>query len=970
MLKISRRVLATIILMILVGKVFAQTGTVVSGTVTDSTGAIVAGATVKLLDLATNREITTVTDREGRYEITGLRSGSYRLSVSSQGFATSARNLLISEDSRLEENFTLSPGVIRDVVTVTAAKGNVRIVTEVPQTVTVITSEDIERQRPRSSFEAIERTPNIIVRETNPARERPRLRGLDSSRLLIVIDGERLNNARTDLQTGLSPSIVDITQLESAEVVAGAGSSLYGSDSIAGTVNFVTKPPIRSDKDLLVGFRLDGNYASNGKVRRGSGVLNVSNENFAFRFLGSIFRLEDYNMGGRAITLDEVIRFGRFFTSVPTSLPRSDGSFTTNGPGSYAIFSIPKNGKILFGGGHGYNLQFDSWWFPVENHSFRGRYIGSFHSNLQDAFSGPPYETQQRFNAFRNFDKLSLRYEGLNLSRFLPRVSLNFYRQKISFPQNQNDYTNQAVSSAFPNGSYSGANFTGNPSVFTLSVYTSNKNTITTSNIDAQANFQPFAGLLITFGGQRLKDESRDEFVSYGFIGFDPNRPNLSPNPVTFSYLGQNFTARGFQSGASAPNTNYEDRAFFLQAELDRIRWLRLSTGFRVDNWRTKAMPSNNFPLQFEFGVLQAAIPAIQANPGPLAQQVSALPKLLGLAGRTDEIRTSKTSFTGNVGIVVRLPFGINPYFRYGTSYREPSLTERYIIRNFPAFPGLVAIVVGNPNLNPEKGRNYDVGVKVQSRFYSGSFGYFRNNLRDLIIFQTPAFGNICVPPNPSIGLFPLSPIFAPSAPPCQVGQSAISFNGRINQAVNVIKGFEGTGEINIPLTGYGTLNPFVSFGVLHGTNKSPTPLDVFRLQYLQGLQNKPFEIGGSVNDFPLANITPFRLIGGTQFIDRSGRIFIEYSFRHQARVKRIAPGTLTGTTLVNYGTYASLNSFTRHDIKGGYSFSTDRGRVSINAGITNIANKLYWEHFQTAPAPGRSFIFGVTTEIFNLLKK
>jgi len=111
-------------------------------------------------------------------------------------------------------------------------------------------------------------------------------------------------------------------------------------------------------------------------------------------------------------------------------------------------------------------------------------------------------------------------------------------------------------------------------------------------------------------------------------------------------------------------------------------------------------------------------------------------------------------------------------------------------------------------------------------------------------------------------------------------------------------------------------------------------------------------------------------LIGGTQFIDRSGRIFIEYSFRHQARVKRIAPGTLTGTTLVNYGVYASLNSFTRHDIKGGYSFSTDRGRVSINAGITNIANKLYWEHFQTAPAPGRSFIFGVTTEIFNLLKK
>ncbi|GIU82425.1 MAG: TonB-dependent receptor [Acidobacteria bacterium] len=970
MSRISSKVLAAIIMLVFISKIFAQDGAVLSGTVVDATGAVIVGATVKLLDLATNREITAVTNGEGRYEITGLRPGAYRLSVSSQGFATSARSILILEGTRLEENFTLAPGAIRDVVTVTAVRGSARVAVEVPQTVTVTTSEDIERQRPRSSFEVIERAPSIIVRETNPSRERPRLRGLDSSRLLIVIDGERLNNTRTDLQTGLSPSIIDITQLESAEVVAGAGSSVYGSDSLAGTINFVTKGPTRSDKGLLVGFRLDGNYATNGKVRRGSGVLNISNETFAFRFLGSIFRLEDYNMGGRAITLDEVISLGRFFTSVPTSLPRPNGTFTTNGPGSYAIFSIPENGKILFGGGNGYNLQFDAWWFPAENHNFRGRYIGSFHSNLQDAFSGPPYESQQRFNEFRDFSKFSLRYEGLNVLSWLPRVSVNFYNQKLSFPQNQYDYTNQAVSAAFPNGSYSGTNFTGNPSVFTMSVYTSNKNTITTFNIDAQANVQPFNGLIITLGGQRLKDQSRDEFISYGLIGFDPNRPNLSPNPVTFTYLGQNFTARGLQSGASSPNTDYEDRAFFLQAELDRIRWLRISAGFRVDNWRTKAMPSNTFPLQFEFGVLQAAIPAIQADPGPLASQVSALPKLLALAGRTGEITTSKTSFTGNVGIVLRLPFGLNPYLRYGTSYREPSLTERYIIRNFPAFPGLVAIVVGNPNLEPEKGRNYDVGLKVQGRFYTGSFGYFRNDLRNLIIFQIPAFGNICVAPNPAIGLLPLSPIFAPSAPPCQVGQSAISFNGRINQAVNVIRGFEGTGEVNVPLGRYGSLNPFVSFSALHGTNKSPTPLDIFRLQYLQSLPNKPFEIGGSVDDFPLANITPFRLIGGAQFIDRSGRIFVEYSFRHQGRVRRIAPGTLTGTTLVNYGTYASLNSFTRHDIKGGYSFSTDRGRISINAGITNIGNRLYWEHFQNAPAPGRSFIFGVTTEIFNILKR
>ena len=959
-------IFSMLIVLMAIGKVLAQGGGVIKGTVTDEAGAIIVGATVKVLDLASNRELTTTTDEKGQYSFKGLRAGSYSISVASRGFASISRNVLVSDAGEQTEDFVLSPGVIQDIVTVTAAKGNIRVASEVPQTVSVTTSEDIERRQPRSSFEAIERTPNIIVRETNPSRERPRLRGLDSSRVLIVIDGERLNNVRTDLQTGLSPSIIDVTQIEAAEVVAGAGSSLYGSDSLAGTINLVTKAPTLSDKGLILGLRFDGSYASNGKVRRGNAVLNLSNENVAFRLSGSLFRLEDYNIGNRAITIQDVINFGNFFKSVPAG-QRPDGTPTFNGPGSYAIFSIPKGGKVLFGAGHGYNLQGDLWWFPSKNQNFRLRFLSSEHSNLQDAFSGPPYETQQRFQPFRNYDKIGLRYEILDISKLLTRLSINFYHQKLSFPQGQLDYTNQAVSPAFPNGSYSGVNFTGNPSVMTLNVLTNNKNTIDTTNFDVQANVQMLRGLLLTIGAQRLKDSSSDEFIQYGFFFFDFNRPNLG-NPTTFSFGGQNFTAQGFQSGKSSPNTSYEDRAFFIQSEFDRVKWVRLTAGLRIDNWRSRAVPSDTFPLRFEFGVLSAAFPALQANPGPLASQVSAIPQLLALAGRTGEARTSKTSYTGNIGVLFKLPFGINPYFRYSNSYREPSITERYIIRNFPAFPGLVAIVAGNPNLNPETGRNFDFGVKARGRFYNGSFGYFYNDLKNLIVFQIPSFGNICVTPNPAIGLLPLSTIFAPSAPPCTVGQSAISFNGRINQANNIIKGFEGTGELTIPIKEIGSINPFVSFGTLHGTNKSPTAIDIFRLQYLQGLANKPFEIGGSISDFPLANITPYRVIGGLQFFDKTGNFFAEYSFRRQGRVRRIAPAALTGTTLVNYGTYASLNGFTRHDLRAGYTWRTEKGKVSLNVGVTNLTDKLYWEHFQNAPAPGRSFVFGVTTEIFNFL--
>lgn len=984
---LSKRFFGICAFLVLVStQIFAQSVAKMSGTVNDSNGAAIVGATVKALNLGSGTETVAITNGSGGFEFADLPFGSYRLSANASGFATSAVSLTVG-DATQTRDFTLSPGTIQDVVTVTAGKGTERAAIEIPQTVTVTTAEQIEQQRPTSTFETIERTPNIIVRETNPARQRPRLRGLDSSRVLVLIDGERLNNARTDLQTGLSPSIIDVTEIEQAEVVSGAGSALFGSDSLAGTINFITKGPNLSQNGLNVGFRLDGNYATNGEVARGYGVVNISNKMMAFRASYSQFSLTDYSIGNRAITLDETLAAGRFFTTVPTNIPNPTAvppiAPSFNGAASFAIFSVPANGKIFNNGGRGYNGQIDGWFFPIEKLSVRARYITSQHRALGDAFSGPPYETQQRFNPFRNYLKYGLRADLLDYVRWMPRVSVNFYYQKLSFPQAQFDYTNQSRATAvggvpfpsiFPTGSFSGAAFTGTASVFTANSFTSTKNTIATLNIDVQATFAPFTGLLVTVGGQNLKDSSRDEFVNYGLFNFDTNRPNFGAAtiftvPIPGQTVSQTFSVARFQSGASTPDTTYRDRAAFFQAEFDRFKYLRISGGLRIDNWATVASPSANFPLGNEFGVLNAALPQLTANPGPLASQVAALPSLIALANRSGSATTNNNTVTGSIGFVARLPYGINPYFRYGTSYREPSISERYILRIFPAFPGLVAPVVGNPNLSPETGQTYDVGIKAQGSNYSLSFGYFRNNLKNLIIFQTPDFGNICVAPNPSIGLLPLSAAFVNSARPCAVGQSAISFNGRVNQADNTISGFEGTGQYSQSLGSFGSINPFISFGSLKGVNKSPTALNLYRLQVLQARSDLPFELSGSVSDFPLGNITPFRLFGGVQYSDSDGRFFVEYAFRHQKRVTRIDPNSLTGTTLINFGTYAGFNGFTKHDIRGGYTLRRERYRISFNAGIQNLTDKLYWEQFQTAPAAGRSFIFGVTTELFNVLK-
>ena len=936
---------------------FAQSSAKISGTVNDSNGAVIVGATVKAINIGSGRETVAITDGSGKYEFTALPTGSYRISATASGFGTSAENVLIDSNSAsMTQNFSLAPGSIQDTVTVTAGKGTERIAVEVPQTVTVTTAENIEQRLPRSTFETMERTPNLTVVETNPARERPRLRGLTSTRLLVVIDGEKLNNSRFDPGASGPPiAVIDPTQLEAVEVLSGSGSSLYGSDSIGGTINLITKRPFRPQTGLNLGVRLDGSYISNGEISRGNVTLNLGTNMVAFRGSYNTNSNVDYSIGNGGITLQQNLAVGAFFRQFPTNAAGT----TFQSGSSYPIFSLANGSKILNGGGRANGRQFDGWFFPSEKHTFRAKYLNQNDGNNGNSFSGPPYETQFRYTAYRHFNKFGIRYEGLDFGKYLPRVSINYFNQKLSFPQNQYTFVN--LNSTY-GGSYVAATgaFTGNPSIFSANIpaanglaavtgasYTDNQNSIGTYGIDLQATIAPFSGLIVTVGGGRTKDNSRDYFFT---------------SPIAGGGLSTVLSGATPTIGASSPVSNYTDNNLYAQAEFDRVKWFRASFGIRRDNWVTEGLPGNGFPLSTEFAALNAAIPGLTANPQALTSLVSALPNLIQLAGGTGSVGSNRTSVTYNFGLVGRLPFGINPYFRWANSYREPGITERYLIRNFSPGSFFASLVVGNPNLQPEKGKNYDIGVKVQQKFFNFSIGYFKNTIEDLLTFA-PA-QNYCVAPQVGLPGSPGAVGFG-----CLSGQAVVSINARINATSNVISGWESTAESSLSLGRFGSLTGYYTLGSLHGTNRNPVQQAITAFNLLYNRNDTPVKLTGSLGDFPLANITPFRIIGGVQYLDQKGRIFGEYFWRHQNRISRADPLTFIGTSLVNYGTFANLNSIDKQTIRGGYTWRAERYKLTLTTGIDNLTNAFFFEQFQTAAAPGRSFVFGVSFEWNKLFK-
>jgi roadblock/LC7 domain-containing protein len=96
----------------------------VQGTVTDTSGAAIAGATVTVTDLGTGRVVTAQTSEEGAYSILSLQPGRYQIAVTQTNFKTTKQEVTVEVAQNATLNFSLEPGAVTETVTIS---------TDVPQ---------------------------------------------------------------------------------------------------------------------------------------------------------------------------------------------------------------------------------------------------------------------------------------------------------------------------------------------------------------------------------------------------------------------------------------------------------------------------------------------------------------------------------------------------------------------------------------------------------------------------------------------------------------------------------------------------------------------------------------------------------------------------------------------------------------------------------------------------------------------
>ena len=179
------------------------------------------------------------------------------------------------------------------ILSVARSESNVN---QIAEKVSVIKSEDLFLSSPASGAELLELSPGIRVQKSQGGGGSPIIRGFEANRVLIVVDGVRMNNAiyrSGHLQNSIT---IDPSIIERAEIIFGSSSVGYGSDALRSVIHYYTKSPIlKGGEKIKSSFTT--NYTSANQGVSNNFVTNYSGENWGSITSLSISKFGDIKMG-------------------------------------------------------------------------------------------------------------------------------------------------------------------------------------------------------------------------------------------------------------------------------------------------------------------------------------------------------------------------------------------------------------------------------------------------------------------------------------------------------------------------------------------------------------------------------------------------------------------------------------------------------------------------------------------------
>ena len=193
--------------------------------------------------------VGTTTDATGHYTLYHTPIGKLKVTVSAIGYASQTKEVNVECGSDIQLNFETTEEQISVDAIVVSANRNATKRSEAPTLVNIVDSDLLNKVSAPTLAEGLSFQPGVRVENScqNCGFAQVRINGLSGQYSQILINSRPVFSALAGVY-GLEH--IPANMVERIEVVRGGGSALFGSSAIGGTINIITKEPLRNSGEL------------------------------------------------------------------------------------------------------------------------------------------------------------------------------------------------------------------------------------------------------------------------------------------------------------------------------------------------------------------------------------------------------------------------------------------------------------------------------------------------------------------------------------------------------------------------------------------------------------------------------------------------------------------------------------------------------------------------------------------------
>ena len=499
---------------------------------------------------------------------------------------------------------------------------------DVSQKIQVLRASEIAAQNQSSMADVLANSGNVMVQKSQLGGGSPIIRGFETNKVLMVIDGIRMNNAI--YRGGHLQNIVTLDNaiMDRVEVVFGAGSVVYGSDALGGVMNFTTKSPVFSATDtVLVKAAAFTRYFSAANGFSGHADISIGNKRFGSLSSFTFSKYGDLRQGANRRPF--VGNFGArpwyaaTFNGVDSMVMNADTNVQIgSGYTQYDIlqkFSFKQNEAIM----HKLNFQ-------LSNSGDIPRYDRlTLESASKPKFAVWNYGPQKRFlaaytldfnknNTFFDQARVILAYQAIEESRIVRKFNDSWETNNIEkldiFTINA-DFFQKIKKHELRYGTEAFLNLV-NSSAFAKNVATNTIRDTSTRYPDAGSSMRS-AAIYATHTWEISDKFILNDGLRFSYVGLNANFTDTTYFPFPFNSINQNNSAFNGNLGF-----------VYLPSKTWRIT-ANTSTGFRAPNVDdlskvfesvpgSVVVPNPNLKVEYtvngELGITKEILPGLRAS--------------------------------------------------------------------------------------------------------------------------------------------------------------------------------------------------------------------------------------------------------------------------------------------------------------------------------------------------------------------